>query len=67
MVCHHLYRLEEKIKQECEQRRRLDFTLCSSVVEEKIKYKGQWHIQKKKLFPDICFLYQKIWMSCMSS
>lgn len=26
------------------------------LYEEKIKYKGQWHIQKKKLFPGYLFL-----------
>ena len=44
---------EEKIKQECEQRISKD-VLSHCVLplyEEKIKYKGQWHIQKKKLFP----------------
>ena len=45
---------EEKIKQECEQRISKD-VLSHCVLplyEEKIKYKGQRHIQKKKLFPE---------------
>ena len=49
---------EEKIKQECEQRISKD-VLSHCVLplyEEKIKYKGQWHIQKKKLFPGYLFL-----------
>ena len=54
--------MEEKIKQECEQRISKD-VLSHCVLplyEEKIKYKGQWHIQKKKLFPgdDIIALTQ---------
>ena len=39
---------EEKIKQECEQRISKD-VLSHCVLplyEEKVKYKGQWHIQK---------------------
>ena len=49
---------EEKIKQECEQRISKD-VLSHCVLplyEEKIKYKGQWHIQKKKLFPGYVLL-----------
>ena len=50
---------EEKIKQECEQRISKD-VLSHCVLplyEEKIKYKGQWHIQKKKLFSGISVSY----------
>ncbi len=49
---------EEKIKLECEQR--ISKEILSHCVlplyEEKIKYKGQWHIHKKKLFPGYLFL-----------
>ena len=49
---------EEKIRQECEAR--ISKEILSHCVlplyEEKIRYKGQWHIQKKKLFPGYLFL-----------
>lgn len=49
---------EEKIKQECEQRISKDvLSRCVlPMYEEKTRYKGQWHIQKKKLFPGYLFL-----------
>ena len=48
-----------KIKQECEQRISKD-VLSHCVLplyEEKIKYKGQWHIQKKKAVSGISVSY----------
>ncbi len=49
---------KEKIKLECEQRISKDILshCVLPLYEEKIKYKGQWHIQKKKLFPGYLFL-----------
>lgn len=49
---------EEKIKLECE-RLISEKTLQRCVLpmyEEKIKYKGEWHLRKKKLFPGYLFM-----------
>ncbi len=49
---------EEKIKLECE--RLISGEILQRCVlpmyEEKIKYKGEWHLRKKKLFPGYLFM-----------
>lgn len=49
---------EEKIKLECERLITGDALLrcVLPLYEEKIKYKGEWHLKKKKLFPGYLFM-----------
>ena len=49
---------EEKVRQECEKRISKEALSCCALplYEQKVHYKGQWHMQKKKLFPGYLFL-----------